>query len=177
MVLKAEELDKATLEKLGVKIPRPIDEVGDSLIVLGRVFRALRGLSDEEALRVLQQAMMYILNRTLTEIKDGQPVTYAPPMEWTIQVVAKAFKLTPSILKQRGREGGVSLARQAAMYILSMTNKYTLGEIGQALGGRSSATVSHGYQRVTNLLPVDDHLRASIDRIMAILYEGNDDDH
>jgi len=177
LVLNAEELDRSTLEKLGIKILRPIDEVGDSLIVLGRVFRALRGMSDEGALRVLQQAMMYILNRTLPEIKENELVTYAPPMEWTIQVVAKAFNLSPSILKQRGRAGEVVLARQAAMYILFTMRKYTLEEIGQALGGRKPPTVTHACQRVTNLLPDNEYLKVRVDRIMAILYEGNDDDH
>lgn len=168
--IHVEELTEETREKLGIRLPPPIKQVGDSLITLGRVFRALKGLSDEESLRVLQQAQLYILKRTIPE--EAKPGFHVQPMGWTIQVVAQVFNLSPADLKQRRREVEVVQARQAAMYVLSMMNIYTLGEIGQALGGRSPATISHGFQRVAERLTVDRSLRDTISEIGTILIEG-----
>ena len=167
--IHVEELSEETREKLGINLPPPINQVGDSLITLGHVFRALRGLSDAEALGVLQQAQRYILKRSHPEIEVEKPGAYVPPVGWTIQVVARAFRLTPADLKQRSREVEVVLARQVAMYVLSMTDKYTLEQIGQALGGRSPATVSHGFQRVADQLAKDEYLRGKVSQISTIL--------
>ncbi len=164
-----EELTEGTREKLGIKLPPPINQVANSLIALGRVFRALRGLPDEEALRVLHQAQRYILKRSTPEIEEEKPGSYVPPVGWTIQVVARSFSLTPADLKQRSREVEVVQARHVAMYVLSMTDKYTLGQIGQALGGRSPATVSHGFQRVAERLADDRYLREKVSEICTIL--------
>ena len=43
-----EELSEETREKLGLQIAPTIDEVGAKLVVLGKVFKALKGLSDSE---------------------------------------------------------------------------------------------------------------------------------
>jgi len=175
--IHVEELKEETREKLGIRLPPPINQVGDSLITLGRVFRALRGLSDEEALGVLQQAQRFILKRSIPEIEEEKPGSYVPPVGWTIQVVARSFSLTPADLKQRSREVGVVQARHVAMYVLSMTDKYTLGQIGQALGGRSPATVSHGFQRVAEQLTNDEYLRGKVVEIRTILTGGDNDHH
>ncbi|MBA7607526.1 Chromosomal replication initiator protein DnaA [subsurface metagenome] len=169
MAINIEDLTEETMEKLGIRLPPPINQVADSLIALGRVFRALKDLPDEEALQVLQQAQLYILKRSIPEIEEEKPGSYAPPVGWTIQVVARSFRLTPADLKQRNREVGVVQARQVAMYVLSMTDKYTLKQIGQALGGRSPATVSHGFQRVAGQLTNDEHLRGKVSEICTIL--------
>lgn len=97
-----EELNKETMEKLGINLPPSFGEVGSNLRVLGKVFNAIKDLNDDEALRVLQQVQMYIISRkNAPDIEsvqlpgDGVPESYAPPIDWTLQVVAKIYKLKP----------------------------------------------------------------------------------
>lgn len=166
--INIDELTKETIEKLGIKRPPPIGQVAVSLIALGRVFSAIKGLPDEEALRVLQRAQIFILKRIFPEIEEDQE-PYVPPIGWTIQVVARAFNLTEDDLKQRGRKVEVVAARQVAMYLLRMLGNYTLLEVGAGLGGLSPATVSHGFQRVAKRLGTDQSLSESVKEIYAVL--------
>ena len=80
----------------------------------------------------------------ITEVQDRR--------ELVVQVVARKFNMTPDDLKQRSRYQKVVTARHMAMYLLCMTQRYSLGEIGAALGGRTPAAVSHGDQRIALLV-------------------------
>ncbi|GAI11080.1 unnamed protein product, partial [marine sediment metagenome] len=164
-----EELNKETMEKLGISLPPSFGEVGSNLRSLGKVFNAIKDLNDDEALRVLQQVQMYIISRkNAPDIEsvqlpgDGMPESYAPPIEWTLQVVAKIYKLKPIELKQRGRDAYIVEARQVAMYVLAMTNKYSFTYIGQAIGGRSPATATHAFARIGNRVTTDPDLKNKV---------------
>lgn len=61
--INIDNLDEETREKIGIVLPPSISELGTNLIVLGKVFSALKGLSDEEALQVLRQAQMYLIKK------------------------------------------------------------------------------------------------------------------
>jgi chromosomal replication initiation ATPase DnaA len=169
--IPVDELDEDTRLRIGFKPKPSLKEVGDRLIVLGKVFRVLKGLTDEDALAVLQQAQISILKQSVDQVisqpgEDGQnDDDYVPPIGWTIQVVSMVFNLEIDDLKRRKRSAEISLARQAAMYTLYMMKKYTLTEIGQALGGRSPATVSHGFHRIAGKLNGDSNLRDKISEI------------
>lgn len=172
-----DSLDEETRQRLGIPLTPSLGDVGGNLVHLGRVFNALRGLDDDDALQVLQQAQMYLINRKNTPIDaenisipgDGLHDSYTPPIDWTLQVVAKMFKVTPADLKQRKRGAAVALARQVAMYVLYMTNKYTLARIGEAIGGRSPATVSHAFARISYQVTVDPDLNAKVKEIREII--------
>lgn len=69
----------------------------------------------------------------------------------------------PADLKQRKREVGIAEARQVAMYLLCMTSKYTLTYIGQQIGGRSPATVSHAFQKIAGKINNDPALKRKVD--------------
>lgn len=142
-------------KKLGILIGPNVDSEGNRLIALGKVLRALKGLDNDQAFSVLQEARKYVM-------KQGQLIeaeaedNYTPPITWVVQVVAKVFQLKPQDLKQRKRDNEVATARHIAMYILSMTDKYTLFEIGAALGGRTPSAVGHGFQRIARLVESKD---------------------
>jgi len=174
--LQLEELNKETLQKLGINIPPSFGDVGSNLLVLGKVFNAIKSLNDEEALRVLQQVQMYIISRmNAPDIEsvqlpgDGVPESYAPPIDWTLQVVAKIYKLNPKELKQRNRAARLVEARQVAMYVLCMTNKYSATYIGQAIGGRSPATVGHAFNRIGSRVTADPDLKDKVLSIQALI--------
>ena len=171
-----EELNKETMEKLGIELPPSFGDVGSNLLILGKVFNAIKDLSDEEALRVLQQVQMYIISRkNAPDIEsvqlpgDGVPESYAPPIDWTLQVVAKIYKLKPKELKQRKRDAHIVEARQVAMYVLGMTNKYSFTYIGQAIGGRSPATATHAFARIGNRVTTDPDLKNKVVEIQALI--------
>ncbi|GAI11084.1 unnamed protein product, partial [marine sediment metagenome] len=100
---------------------------------------------------------------------DGMPESYAPPIEWTLQVVAKIYKLKPIELKQRGRDAYIVEARQVAMYVLAMTNKYSFTYIGQAIGGRSPATATHAFARIGNRVTTDPDLKNKVVEIQSLI--------
>jgi len=171
-----EELNKETMGKLGIELPPSFGNVGSNLLVLGKVFNAIKDLNDEEALQVLQQVQMYIISRkNASDIEsvqlpgDGMPESYVPPIEWTLQVVAKIYKLKPIELKQRKRDAHIVEARQVAMYVLSMTNKYSFTYIGQAIGGRSPSTASHAFTRISNRVTEDPDLKDKVVKIQSLI--------
>ncbi len=166
------DLYPETLEKLGINVDHDDELVDSRLIALGRVFRALKGIKTRNALWALEQAQIYVQNQNDGGVVDYKALieevdagNYTPPIGWTIHQVAKAFQLKPSDLKQRGRKANVALARQVAFYILCMTNEYTLSQIGHALGDRSPATVSHGFQRIASQVNGDSNLKGKISEI------------
>ena len=91
------------------------------------------------------------------------------PIDWTLQVTAKIFGLKPTDLKRRKRDATVAQARQVAMYVLAMTNKYTFTYIGQAIGGRTPSTASYAFIRISNLIIVDKELREKVQEIQKII--------
>ena len=174
--IPVEELDKETMQKLGIELPPSFGEVGSNLLVLSRLFNAIKDLDDEESLRVLHQVQMYILSRKNAPDKesvqlpdDAVPESYAPPIDWTLQVTAKVFGLNPVKLKHRTRDPLVVQARQAAIYVLYLTSKYTLAAIGEGVGGRSPATVSYAFSRIGNQITHDLELRTKVQDIQKLI--------
>ena len=117
---------------------------------------------------------MYLISRknaldiesvSLTEVQES----YAPPIDWTLQVVAKMFKLKPDDLKQRKRDVIVAQARQVAMYVLCMTNKYTFTQIGLSIGGRTPATVTHAFARTSYQVKENPELSEKVKEIQKIV--------
>lgn len=166
MEINAQDLDKKTLEQLGIKMESSLSQRGTRHMALGKVLKALGPLEEADALWVLTEAR-HALER------QGQAVdnvltndnSYIPSIGYTLQVVARHFKLSVADLQRRSRMPEIAEARQVAMYLLGMTNAYTLAVIGAALGGRTPATVSHGFQKVAKLLSNDKRLARSVETI------------
>ncbi len=171
-----ENLDERTLKRYGIELPPSLADIGTNLIVLGRVFSAIKGLSDDEALEVLKQAQMYIITKkqaanleSLGLPGNGLGQDYAPPIDWTLKVVAKVYKLKSQDLKQRRRDSVYAEARQVAMYVLCMTTKYSLTDIGRAIGARSPSTVSHALDRISRRIKEDEKLKAKVEEIQNLI--------
>ena len=90
-----------------------------------------------------------------------------------LAAVANAFDLNVGDLLVRTRNVVIVEARQAAMYILwNLEEPYSLTEIGDALGGRTAATVSHGYRQTAERLRTDGKLRDRIAMANAEIRRG-----
>jgi len=166
--INIDELSQETKDRLGVVIAPSVEEISRRHIALGKILMALKGLTDNDALWALQQTRRYlarageVISEPNGELGEGD---YVPSIYWVLQVIARNFKLSPNDLKHRNRSKNVVNARQVAMYLLWATDKYTLSEIGQALGGRSPATISHGFQQVARQLDRGGELVQRIEEI------------
>lgn len=77
--------------------------------------------------------------------------TYSPPPAITrksiIADVARRRRLSVEDLTGPGRWRDLAWARQEAMWLMKRTGKWSLSQIGGALGGRDHSTVIFGIRR------------------------------
>jgi chromosomal replication initiator protein len=97
-------------------------------------------------------------------LKDigNEPKTAPVTPRLITEAVVNSFHLTPSDLKSRKRDEATALARQVAMYLIRQETDCSLAEIGQELGGRTPATVSHAYQKIADDINNDPSLKRKI---------------
>ena len=80
--------------------------------------------------------------------------------------VSDYYELPVSEITGSSRKAEILVPRQLAIYLIRQKTDYTLAEVGQSLGGRSPATISHSYQKVARQLYLDGKvLRKAIRRI------------
>ena len=87
-----------------------------------------------------------------------------------LDVVAGEFNLEVDDLLSRKRDRNTARARQVAMYILWLGDT-TLRAIGREIGGRSPATVSHGFQVIAEAIREDEELREKVNRIKGVSWQ------
>jgi len=78
---------------------------------------------------------------------------------YIMETVAGFYQLTLSDIKGRRRDEATTLARQTAMYLMREETDCSLADIGKEIGGRSPATISYGYEKMTAALNNDSQLR------------------
>ena len=100
--------------------------------------------------------------QALKGITDNKPKTFPVTPALIMEAVVNSFQLTPSDLKSRKRDEATVLARQVAMYLIRQEINCSLAEIGQELGGRSPATISHAYQKIAGDINNSPSLRRKI---------------
>ena len=91
-------------------------------------------------------------------------------IEFIIRMVAKEFGVDAADLQVRSRIPEVIEARQVVMFMA--WHSYTLTGIGQALDGRTPATISHGYQVIVQRLRTSERLRRKVENVKSLLKEG-----
>jgi chromosomal replication initiator protein len=79
-----------------------------------------------------------------------------------LETVARHYGLSTEILQGKGRSQNVAMPRQVAMYLMREETGSSLAEIGQHLGGRDHTTVLYGYEKMSQEVEVDAHLRREI---------------
>lgn len=89
-----------------------------------------------------------------------------------LDTVANEFGLEVKDLMPRNRNLDAIEARQTAMFVLWNSTEHTLKEIGEALDGRSPATISNGYQQIARIMGSDNRLKHKVDRIVAEINGG-----
>ena len=139
--INAEDLLPETLEKLGIDL----DDTGkpgkkpSKVTALGKVLQAIGRLSKDEATWTLTEAMSYVRKQ------GGQ----ASDTTTVIRTVARYYGITPSEITGRRRTETAVDARQMVMYLLWLTSRYTLTQVGQAVGNRAPSTVSFAFAKIS----------------------------
>lgn len=158
------ELDNETRERLGLPPNHGDEPVSERVIILGKVLNALKTLKAKDAVWVLKEAQRQV---NFQGAESGGETR--PSLDNIVRVVAEAFELEPALLKGRRRDRMVTEARQVAMHVLNMTNRFTMAEIGKGLGGRDHSTISYGCQIITQRIQVDEALKEKIKAIRVLV--------
>lgn len=172
--LNIEELDEETRNRIGLPAD-PREEVSKRLVVMGRVLALLKGFTRSDGIWILSQGLYAVQKEASAQEDVGVQEEELKPIGFILYTVAKMFDLEISDLVVRKRSAEVVEARQVAMYILWNAESYTLTEIGRALGGRSAATVSHGYKQTARRLKTDGRLRRKLEKAVVEIGKGEFD--
>jgi len=100
--------------------------------------------------------------QALKDIAGDEPKTAPATPRLIVEAVVNSFQLTPADLRGRKRDGATALARQVAMYLIRQETDCSLAVIGQELGGRTPATVSHAYQKIASDINNSPSLRRKV---------------
>jgi len=103
-----------------------------------------------------------IAARALEDIASKQPKTASITPDLVLEAVASSFQLMPVDLKGRKKDKETALARQVAMYLIRQATNCSLAQIGQALGGKNPATVSHACEKIASDFDTSPYLRRKI---------------
>ncbi len=87
-----------------------------------------------------------------------------------IETVASVFQTNISDIKGRRRDGATVMARQVCMYLIRQETESSLTAIGQELGGRSPATISYAYEKMSDAINNDPQLRRQVFNIQQKLH-------
>jgi chromosomal replication initiator protein len=90
----------------------------------------------------------------------------------TIQAVATFYRVAEEEMRGKSRKKEVVLPRQVAMYLIRTETETSLGDIGQALGGRDHTTVMYGCETIKQRIEADAHLRQQVLLLRDQLYTG-----
>ena len=86
-----------------------------------------------------------------------------------INVVSNYYKLTPTELTGKTRQGQIALARHIAMYLIRINIDVPLTKIGTMFGGRDHTTVMNGILKVENMLKTDESLKMVVNNLQKAL--------
>ena len=162
------ELDPETIFRLGLSdlvdandVPLP-----DRLISLGTVIKALQKLTIRDALWVINHVEFYLRGG---ESWLGIDKEDNIPLDFIINTVAKVFGVDADKLRYPGRKEEVVEARQTVYYLARIKCGYSLAEVGEAVGGRTPATVKHGFDTIAAQIRVDEILASKVKEAGSLL--------
>ena len=148
---KGADVSADVLEFIALQIQQSIRALEGSLNRVIAYARLIRSMLTPE-----------IAAQALKDIAGNEPQTAPVTPRLIMESVVNSFQLTPSDLRSRKRDGATALARQVAMYLIRQETDCSLAEIGQELGGRTPATVSHAYQKIASDINNNPSLRRKV---------------
>jgi chromosomal replication initiator protein len=83
-----------------------------------------------------------------------------------INDVAREMNVSPDDIIGSSKEQKVALARQISMYVLKQAG-VSLTSSGRILGNRTPSTVSHGIDKIGNIIASNQEIRSIVDKVLA----------
>jgi chromosomal replication initiator protein len=155
---KGVDISTDTLELIAQNIRQNIRELEGSL---NRVIAYARLMHDSITPELASRALEDINSKNRDEKSSG----FTP--QALIEAVADTFQLSPSDLRGKKRDKETALARQMTMYMMKQGMNCSLAQIGQELGGRNPATVTHACQKISSDLTSNSYLKDKLSAIQA----------
>lgn len=87
-----------------------------------------------------------------------------------IETVSVYYDLDVNDLLGKSREKRFAHPRQIVMYLMREEMRSSYPAIGSALGGRDHTTAMHAYDKITNLVEIDEKLKQDLDIIRQRIY-------
>lgn len=109
------------------------------------------------SISVAQTVIKEILN-------DNQPVPVT--VERIIEEVSKTYSVTPDDIRSNKRSANISIARQAAIYIVREITQMSLAPIGEEFGGRDHSTIVYALKQMEKQMSTDSRQKAIIEDII-----------
>lgn len=88
-----------------------------------------------------------------------------PTVGKIVRTVAEHYGLSLADMCSIRRLKPICVPRQVAMYLARTHTPQSFPVIGRMLGGRDHTTIMHGYNKICELIGVDEKLRAEIQEI------------
>lgn len=110
------------------------------------------------------------MNATQINIPTRQ-ASRDPLVTEILAAVAEEFGLTEMEMMAHCRGHGVWRPRMAAMYYTRLLTGCSLPELGRIFGGRSHTTVLRAFRRCREMIEIDEHWAARMDRLLVRLLE------
>jgi chromosomal replication initiator protein len=145
------------LEMIAEKARRNIRELEGSL---NRVIAYAKLLRSQVTRETASRAL-----RDIAGNKQASDNQFTPTL--LLNAVADSFQLSPEIITGPKRDKEAALARQITMYLLKQQNGYSLGEIGNMVGGRNPSTVSHACEKIARDIENSPVLRRKVMEIQS----------
>ncbi|WP_162012022.1 chromosomal replication initiator protein DnaA [Streptococcus sp. S784/96/1] len=98
--------------------------------------------------------------------KKQEPLTISViPIETIQTEVGKFYGVSVKEIKSTKRNQNIVLARQVAIFLTREMTDNSLPKIGKEFGGRDHSTILHAYNKIKNMLKIDDGLRIEIETL------------
>jgi len=110
---------------------------------------------------------MTLAEQVVGRIVEIQPMSVAIPD--IVETVSTCFNVDGKFIYSTARSKEVMTARHAAIYLAKELTDFSLAEIGQAIGGRTHATVLHSIKLMREQMEYDPVLRHRISQLKASL--------
>ncbi len=167
------QINPLLIKKVNEEMARTKGQVKGPDILLNSAVEALgevaHAINHNEGLESVQREIVEAIG-VLARLYDmaetcirPQPVPTTPAL--IIKAVLGDFKINYAQLRGGRGSQPVVLGRQIAMYLMRQHTALSLEKTGQELGGRSPATVSHGYHKIAEAMIGNVELRHRVQSI------------
>ncbi|MCR5702479.1 MAG: chromosomal replication initiator protein DnaA [Lachnospiraceae bacterium] len=121
------------------------------------IYKRLEGNQEELTVSKAEDILKDIISTN--SIKEITP-------DLLIKVVSDHTNIPYDDIISSKRSKEIATARQIVMYLCrKYLDRYSLDQIGNAIGGKDHSTVIHGIERITGLIETDSNMKITIDEI------------